>query len=377
MLPSQGSIPTQLGLLSHLVYLKLSYNSFVGVIPLELGNLETLELLHLQGNRMEGEIVLPDLEQLYEESSFITDCGSPAYYEMPIVCKGCTICCNKDGNCHHNEKPRLLQVQAPGFQSYETFCWMLLVITFVLCLLLASASFIVNLTKENLRQSQIELHQHTAHSSTRRFSISRYLSDRYLLRKANADDKYALTQLGEGSVYSFFCTNHVLAWSIACSTTAIQAWMVSITACVSTSLVFLPLSCLLSLWCSSSFHSSWPQVRMSHFYSCVACSLISKNPHRCFLCQEFDLSREVDLEYTWKCIPSGDVCTNTNDVTVNGWVTFVVLMAIFLLKDLVCGLKLIILAGKKRHPFSVRARFFCSGVICCCITVVRLFRIQS
>ena len=148
---------------------------------------------------------------------------------------------------HHNEKPRLLQVQAPGFQSYGRFCWMLVVITFVLCLLLTSASFIVNLTKENKRQSQIELHQHTAHSSTRRFSISRYLSDRYLLRKTDADDKYAMTQLGEGSVYSFYCGNNVLAWSIACLTTAIQAWMVSLTACVSTSLVFLPLSCLYCL----------------------------------------------------------------------------------------------------------------------------------
>ena len=110
--------------------------------------------------------MLTDLQQGYGESSFVTDCGSPSIYEEPIKCDGCTMCCalfccfnlvyyrclvclsvvlfssgNKDEQCFPYEKPLLLQIQAPGFHSYGSFSWVLLLITVGLCCILAVASY--------------------------------------------------------------------------------------------------------------------------------------------------------------------------------------------------------------------------------------------
>ena len=84
---SQGRIPTEIGLLKSLTYLKLDHNSFVSIIPAEIEHLKQLNLLHLHSNRMQGEIVLLDLQPAFGESSFITDCGSPSNYD-PISCEG-------------------------------------------------------------------------------------------------------------------------------------------------------------------------------------------------------------------------------------------------------------------------------------------------
>ena len=57
---------------------------------------------------------------------------------------------------------------------------------------------------------------------------------------------------------------------------------------------------------------------------------------------EFKSSLEVDLEYTWKCTRSDDTCKDTNAVTPNGQVIYFVLLLVFLSKDLVCGLMMVI-----------------------------------
>ena len=85
----------------------------------------------------------------------------------------------------------------------------------------------------------------------------------------------------------------------------------------------------------------------------------------------WDFQSGVDMEYTWKCNPNKNQCEDTNDVTKRDWVIFIILMIVFLLKDLVSGLKMIKLSGKKRHSKSFRARLFSGGVILCCITMVR------
>merc|ERR1719491_2505858 len=48
-------------------------------------------------------------------------------------------------------------------------------------------------------------------------------------------------------------------------------------------------------------------------------------------------------------------------------------MIVFLLNDLLSGLKMIKLSGKKRHSKSFRARLFLGGLILCCITVYTVY----
>merc|ERR1719293_508889 len=43
------------------------------------------------------------------------------------------------------------------------------------------------------------------------------------------------------------------------------------------------------------------------------------------------------------------------------------------MKDIVCGVKMIILSGKKRHSPSARTRFFFGGVLLCVITLYILY----
>ena len=60
--------------------------------------------------------------------------------------------------------------------------------------------------------------------------------------------------------------------------------------------------------------------------------------------------------------------------TPRGWAIFTALMAVFLLNNLVCELKIVTLSCKKRHSHSLRARLFVAGVILCYITIVTYAR---
>jgi len=51
-----GPIPTELGLLSELTYLRLSYSELTGTIPTELGQLSMLQILTLEDSLVAGEI---------------------------------------------------------------------------------------------------------------------------------------------------------------------------------------------------------------------------------------------------------------------------------------------------------------------------------
>jgi len=127
--------------------------------------------------------------------------------------------------------------------------------------------------------------------------------------------------MGKGSVYSFFLGNSKLAWLIALVTSAVQIWML---------IPFITAG-------------------------------------------EFNLSQENDLEYTWKCTRSSDECHNTNSITPQGWAMAIVLVIVFVSKDLICGLKMVRLSGKKRHSHSLRVRFFTGGTILCFITTYIIY----
>ena len=226
--------------MSHLTHLRLSHNSFVGAIPIHIENLTKLELLHLQNNRVQGSITLTGLQQgYYDESAFITDCGSPANFD-PVDCKGCSMCCkflcvfpssvlvllphiclyfvlffigNKDGDCQPDVKPLLLQVQSRWFQNYSSFCFVILAIVVGTSCILCLTSYAVNVNKDRLRQA-----------------LSTWnISTRFLSRaeKTHSDEEYALKHVGEGSVYSFFLGDSVVGWLVALVTTAAQVFMVS------------------------------------------------------------------------------------------------------------------------------------------------------
>ena len=87
----QGSIPTEIGPLSHLIYLHLWYNSFIGN-ETNFGDSQHLELIQLHGNRLSGSI--PKLNLTFSDtSSFVTDCGNPSDFDEALGCEECTMCC--------------------------------------------------------------------------------------------------------------------------------------------------------------------------------------------------------------------------------------------------------------------------------------------
>merc|ERR1712194_564478 len=145
--------------------------------------------------------------------------------------------------------------------------------------------------------------------------VGRRLS--YFQKKSVADAEYAIKHMGEGSVYCFFLSNNLLAWLIVLVTSGVQVML------------------------------------LEPFITAA----------------EIELREAVDLVYTWECSRSNSECQDTSNAGPFGWVLFGVLMAIFLSKDVICGLKLIILSGKRRQSHSQRARFFLGGVLLCCINI--------
>ena len=89
---------------------------------------------------------------------------------------------------------------------------------------------------------------------------------------------------------------------------------------------------------------------------------------------EIDVSNDkIDLAYIWQCTRDQDECTYTSDLTWRGWLAFAVLMAAYLLKDTINGVKLILLSTKQRNNHKTRARYFIGGILLISVTLFTLY----
>merc|ERR1712032_1169607 len=78
------------------------------------------------------------------------------------------------------------------------------------------------------------------------------------------------------------------------------------------------------------------------------------------------------MGYTWKCSRDSIICQDQESLDSYGWVIFAVLMAAYLLKDVISGAKMIVYSGKS-HPLRRRAKFFFGGVFLCSVTLFILY----
>ena len=287
-------------MLSKLTSLRLSFNAFVGTVPNELGNLENLELIHLHGNRLSGEVP-PDLHLVnslpHEDitSAFITDCGLPTDFDEPLLCEECTMCCNSNGDCHSTERPNLEQVKAKGFESYAHFIWVFLLILLGYVCLIVLASLYCDCS-------------------------SGFANEQSTITK---DKKYALDAIGEDSVYSFYIGKSWPGWGITLAVTAVQ---------------------------------------IAALFMFVRAAV-----------KDFTSDRS-DFQYSWKCPRDSTECSDESDLDWQGWALFVILMAAHVLKDIINGLKLLILSGKRRHDRRSRMQYFIGGFF---LTLIPLFAVYA
>jgi len=198
---TQGSIPTELGLLENLSYLRLSYNSFVGD-QTSFGRLKNLELIQLHGNRLSGTISNLGLPFL-DDSSFVADCGNPSDFDESLICEECTMCCNAQNDCYPQ---RETDIQALGFNNYVHFSWIFFAFIVGLACVMATISFVYD--KYRNRQDSSE-----------------GLRPNYETTKTDKDTKYALEMIGHDSVYKFFLGNSWIGWAIFLLTIFSQMWM--------------------------------------------------------------------------------------------------------------------------------------------------------
>ncbi len=136
------------------------------------------------------------------------------------------------------------------------------------------------------------------------------------------DDRYALSRIGTGSVYSYFVTESHVGWLVALTTLCVQIL----------SLIFF--------------------IKAS----------------------EANLQDDkIDIQFTWKCPRDSDECRNTADLTNAGWFIFGMLMFANLAKDSINGGKLMYYSSKIRHPIGSRIRYFIGGTGLCTITLLALY----
>lgn len=83
---------------------------------------------------------------------------------------------------------------------------------------------------------------------------------------------------------------------------------------------------------------------------------------------------QSDFIYSWRCPRDSMECRDESDLNWQGWTIYGILMAAHLLKDLINGLKLLILCGKRRHGLHSRTRYFVGGTF---LTWVALFTLYA
>lgn len=136
------------------------------------------------------------------------------------------------------------------------------------------------------------------------------------------DKKYALDTIGQDSVYSFYLTTNWKAWTIALAVLAIQI------------------------------------AALTMFVKAAV--------------KDFSDDRS-DFIYSFKCPRNNLYCTDESDLTWQGWCLFGILMAAHLLRDIINGIKLLILSGKRRHSNSKRVRYLLAGFFLTWISMFTLY----
>jgi len=204
---------------------------------------------------------------------------------------------NANDDCYPQENTAVAKI---GFKTYGTFAVVFFAGFIVFCCIIGL--FLYRFDKRKKRGNSV------------RMSAERGLEE---------DDKYALSRIGNGSVYSYFVTDKPIGWLVAFATLGIQ-------------------------------------VAILAFF--VMASDVS------------DLQDDkIDIEFTWKCPRDSDACKHKADWTKAGWVIFCLLMVAFLAKDMINGCKLINHSSKIRHKLGSRMRYFFGGVCLCSITVFALY----
>ncbi len=136
------------------------------------------------------------------------------------------------------------------------------------------------------------------------------------------DDSYALSTIGDQSVYSYFVKESLAGWVVAFTTLGIQVL----------SLIFF---------------------------------IIASEPNL--------QDDKIDIKFTWKCPLDSDKCRDTAHLKRIGWFIFSMLMISNLAKDCINGSKLIYHSSKIRHSIGARIRYFIGGIGLCLITLFALY----
>ncbi len=138
----------------------------------------------------------------------------------------------------------------------------------------------------------------------------------------NPDTLRALDTIGRDSVYQFLLGKTWKGWVIALTTMDVQIWMLS---------VF---------------------VRRA----------------------ERDVTdHDTDMAFTWKCPRDRVNCENEADLNLEGWVAFTIIVMINLLRDVVNGWKMIVLATKDGFSVRTKLRFFFAGFFLTLVTLFTLY----
>mmetsp|Transcript_10296 Transcript_10296/g.22342 ORF Transcript_10296/g.22342 Transcript_10296/m.22342 type:complete len:1541 (-) Transcript_10296:66-4688(-) len=205
----KGEIPKEIGRLTKTTHLRLAYNSFKGNETNFGTQMEQLEVIQVQGNRLSGSIPSLDL-LLRKDYSFIADCGHPSEFETNLMCEGCTMCCNAQENCYptddFNAMGRLKKLNLKNYSE--------LVVVFFACLFVAAGMLVAAIIAFDKYKNRDNF---TSNVVRRKSVIMR--------EKINEDKKYALETMGNISVYKFLLTTSWVGWTIVLATMGAQIWM--------------------------------------------------------------------------------------------------------------------------------------------------------
>ena len=118
-------------------------------------------------------------------------------------------------------------------------------------------------------------------------------------------------------------------------------------------------------------------IRKYHICMSFLLVVLRANSHSCTVALALPLLRLVTHMTTcdrWKCPRNSLECINESDLDWVGWLVFAILTVAHTAGDVINGLKLLILCGKRRHDNGTGARFFIAGL---CLTFVSTFTVYT